>query len=173
MRLNELRDNPGAVKKRKRVGRGAASGKGKTAGRGMKGQKSRSGVALKGFEGGQMAIHRRLPKRGFNNIFSKKFNEVNISRIQYAIDAGLLDANSPINVDTLKAAGILRRSLDGVRILGNGELKAKISLEVNGVSSGARKAVEGAGGTIDIIELKPEKPNKNRKNGDQATSEDG
>lgn len=173
MRLNELSDNPGAGKKRKRVGRGAASGKGKTAGRGVKGQKSRSGVSIKGFEGGQMPIHRRLPKRGFNNIFRKHFNEVNISRIQQAIDAGRLDMNSLIDVDTLKAAGILRRSLDGVRILGNGELKAKISLKVNGISGGARKAVEELGGTIELIALKSEKHKKNSESDDQSKSIEG
>lgn len=173
MRLNELSDNPGAGKKRKRVGRGAASGKGKTAGRGVKGQKSRSGVSIKGFEGGQMPIHRRLPKRGFNNIFRKHFNEVNISRIQQAIDAGRLDMNSLIDVDTLKAAGILRRSLDGVRILGNGELKAKISLKVSGISGGARKAVEELGGTIELIALKSEKHKKNSESDDPSKSIEG
>ena len=116
MRLNELRDNPGATRPKKRVGRGPASGKGKTAGRGVKGQKSRSGVAIKGFEGGQMPIHRRLPKRGFNNPFAKKLNEVNVGRLQLAVDAGKLDAGTPINIDSLIAAGIVRRKLDGDRL---------------------------------------------------------
>lgn len=151
MRLNELRDNPGATRPKKRVGRGPASGKGKTAGRGVKGQKSRSGVAIKGFEGGQMPIHRRLPKRGFNNPFAKKLNEVNVGRLQLAVDAGKLDAGSPITIDSLIAAGIVRRKLDGVRILGKGELKAKVNLHVDGISEGAKKAVEAAGGSVQII----------------------
>ena len=118
MRLNELRDRPGATKPKKRLGRGPGSGLGKTSGRGMKGQKSRSGVAIKGFEGGQMPLHRRLPKRGFNNIFSKDFNEVNVGRVQSAIDAGKLDAKKTITVEALLAAGIIRRARDGVRLLG-------------------------------------------------------
>ena len=126
MELNELRDNKGATKARKRVGRGIGSGKGKTSGRGHKGQKSRSGVAIKGFEGGQMPIYRRLPKRGFNNIFRKDFQEVSIGRLQQAIDAGRLDAGQVINAAALVAAGVIKRERDGIRVLANGEISAKI-----------------------------------------------
>jgi large subunit ribosomal protein L15 len=150
MKLNELSDNQGATKARKRVGRGIGSGTGKTGGRGVKGQKSRSGVAIKGFEGGQMPIHRRLPKRGFNNIFSKNFAEVNLGRLQTAIDAGKLDANKTIDAAALKEAGVVRRVKDGVRILGGGELKAKVSLDVAGASASAIAAVEKAGGSIKV-----------------------
>jgi len=153
MRLNELRDNPGATRARKRVGRGVGSGKGKTAGRGHKGQKSRSGVALKGFEGGQMPIHRRLPKRGFNNLFAKDFNEVNVGRLQAAIDKKTLDAKKSVTVDALLAAGIIRRARDGVRLLGQGDLKTKLTIEVTGASAGALKAVEKAGGTVSIVAM--------------------
>ena len=150
MRLNELRDNPGATRPRKRVGRGIGSGKGKTAGRGVKGQKSRSGVAIKGFEGGQMPIHRRLPKRGFNNIFAKDFNEINLDRLQKAIDDKKLKTDETITVETLVAAGVLRRAKDGVRILGGGELKAKITVEAAGASKSAVAAIEKAGGKVEI-----------------------
>ncbi|HSM39146.1 MAG TPA: 50S ribosomal protein L15 [Afifellaceae bacterium] len=150
MKLNELSDNQGATKARKRVGRGIGSGTGKTGGRGVKGQKSRSGVAIKGFEGGQMPIHRRLPKRGFNNIFSKNFAEVNLGRLQTAIDAGKLDAGKTIDAAALKEAGVVRRVKDGVRILGGGELKAKVSLDVAGASASAIAAVEKAGGSIKV-----------------------
>ncbi len=153
MRLNQLSDNDGAKKDRKRVGRGCGSGTGKTAGRGVKGQKSRSGVAIKGFEGGQMPIHRRLPKRGFKNIFSKNLNEVNIGRIQLAVDAKKLDATKIITIDAMLKAGIIRRINDGVRVLGKGELKAKVTLEVTGASKGAIEAVEKAGGSVSIVEL--------------------
>ncbi|MCH8238715.1 MAG: 50S ribosomal protein L15 [Proteobacteria bacterium] len=153
MRLNELRDNPGATRTRKRVGRGVGSGKGTRAGRGDKGQKSRSGVALKGFEGGQMPIHRRLPKRGFNNLFAKDFNEVNVGRLQAAIDKKTLDAKKPVTVDALLAAGIIRRARDGVRLLGQGDLKAKLKIEVTGASAGGVKAVEKAGGTVSIVAM--------------------
>lgn len=153
MRLNELRDNPGATRTRKRVGRGPGSGKGKTAGRGHKGQKSRSGVAIKGFEGGQMPIHRRLPKRGFHNLFAKDFNEVNVGRLQAAIDKKTLDPKKSVTVDALLAAGIIRRVRDGVRLLGQGDLKTKLSLEVTGASAGAVKAVEKAGGTVSLVEM--------------------
>lgn len=153
MRLNDLRDNPGATKARKRVGRGIGSGKGKTAGRGIKGQKSRSGVAIKGFEGGQMPIHRRLPKRGFKNIFSKDFNEVNLGRVQQAIDHNKLDAKAPVTVDALLAAGIIRRIKDGVRLLGQGDIKSKVTFEVTGASAGAVKSVEAAGGSVTITPL--------------------
>mgnify|MGYP001824265435 CR=1 FL=1 len=150
MKLNELADNPGAVKNRKRVGRGIGSGTGKTGGRGVKGQKSRSGVAIKGFEGGQMPIHRRLPKRGFNNIFAKKFVAVNLGRLQTAIDAGKVDAGKPIDGAVLKEAGVIRRVKDGVRILAGGELKAKVTLDVAGASAAAIAAVEKAGGSIKV-----------------------
>jgi large subunit ribosomal protein L15 len=150
MKLNEIRDNPGAVKKRMRVGRGIGSGKGKTAGRGVKGQKSRSGVAIKGFEGGQMPIHRRLPKRGFNNVGARDLNEVNVGRIQQAVDAGRLDASAPVTVEALVAAGVCSRVRDGVKILGIGELKAKLAFEVAGASKTARAAIERAGGSVTV-----------------------
>jgi len=168
MRLNELRDNPGATQTRKRAGRGIGSGKGKTAGRGHKGQKSRSGVAIKGFEGGQMPIHRRLPKRGFNNIFAKDFNEVNVGRLQAAIDKKTLDPKKPVTVEALAAAGIIRRVRDGVRLLGKGELKTKLTIQVTGASAGAVKAVEKAGGSVAIVEIpkreaKPKSPESKAK----------
>jgi large subunit ribosomal protein L15 len=150
MRLNEIRDRDGATKAKKRLGRGIGSGLGKTSGRGVKGQKARTGVAIKGFEGGQMPLHRRLPKRGFNNIFAKKYNELNLGRVQSAIDAGLLDAKQPITVDALKEAGLIRRTKDGVRLLGHGELKSKLAFEVTGASGSAIKAVEAAGGTVTL-----------------------
>jgi large subunit ribosomal protein L15 len=150
MKLNEISDNPGATKSRKRVGRGIGSGKGKTAGRGVKGQKSRAGVAIKGFEGGQMPLHRRLPKRGFHNVFRREYVEVNLGRIQEAIDAGKLDASQTIDAAALKAAGVLRRVRDGVRVLGGGELKGAITLDVAGASGPAIAAVEAAGGTVTV-----------------------
>ena len=151
MKLSDLRDNAGARKPRRRVGRGIGSGKGKTAGRGGKGQTARSGVAIKGFEGGQMPLHRRLPKRGFTNIFRKRFNELNLDRVQQAIDAGKLDAAALIDVEALVAAGVLRRAKDGVRLLGGGELKAKVNIAVAGASKSAIAAVEGAGGSITVL----------------------
>ena len=151
MRLNELRDNPGATRAKKRVGRGIGSGKGKTAGRGVKGQKSRSGVAIKGFEGGQMPIHRRLPKRGFNNIFAKDFNEVNLDRLQKAVDDKKLKEGETITVARLVEVGVLRRAKDGVRILGNGEIKAKLTIEAAGASKGAVAAIEKAGGKVAVL----------------------
>jgi large subunit ribosomal protein L15 len=154
MKLNELRDNPGARKGRVRVGRGIGSGLGKTAGRGQKGQKSRSGVSVWGFEGGQMPLHMRLPKRGFNNIFAKDYAEVNIGAIQKAIDAGKLDAKGTLDHDALKAAGLARGGKDGVRLLGKGDLKAKLALKIAGASKGAREAVDKAGGSIELIERK-------------------
>jgi large subunit ribosomal protein L15 len=153
MRLNELSDRPGATKPRKRLGRGIGSGLGKTSGKGQKGQKARAGVAIKGFEGGQMPLHRRLPKRGFNNIFAKTYNEVNLGKVQSAIDAGRLDGKNPITVDALLAAGVIRRKRDGVRLLGSGELKAKLAFEVTGASSGAIKAVEAQGGSVKLAPL--------------------
>ena len=154
MKLNDLRDNKGARKSRVRVGRGIGSGLGKTGGRGQKGQKSRSGVAIWGFEGGQMPLHMRLPKRGFNNIFAKDYAEVNLGAIQKMIDAKKLDAKGTIDHAALKAAGLARGGKDGVRLLGKGELKAKLALKVAGVSKGAREAIEKAGGSVELIERK-------------------
>jgi len=153
MKLNELRDNDGARKARVRVGRGIGSGLGKTAGRGQKGQKSRSGVSVKGFEGGQMPLHMRLPKRGFNNIFAKDFAEVNLGAIQAVIDAGKLDGKGTLDHAALKAAGLARGGRDGVRLLGKGELKTKLSFKVAGASKGAIAAVEKAGGSVELIEV--------------------
>jgi len=154
MKLNELKDNEGATKKRMRVGRGIGSGKGKTAGRGVKGQKSRTGVAIKGFEGGQMPLHRRLPKRGFNNIFALDLNEINLTKVQAAVDAGKLDAAATITVEVLVEAGLLRRKLDGVRVLG-GEIKSALTFEVAGASSPAVAAIEAAGGKVTALVSKP------------------
>ena len=156
MKLNDLHDKPGSVKARKRVGRGIGSGTGKTGGRGVKGQKSRSGVAINGFEGGQMPIYRRLPKRGFTNIFAKSFNVVSLGRVQAAIDAGKLDAKVVVNLDSLKAAGVIRRAKDGVRILSDGELKAKVAFEVAGASKAAVEKIEKAGGSIKLPEAAAE-----------------
>ncbi len=150
MKLNQLSDNGGARSDRTRVGRGIGCGKGKTSGRGHKGQKSRSGVSIKGFEGGQMPLYRRLPKRGFHNIFRKKLTAVNVGRLQQAIDAGKLDPKDTIDAEALVAAGVVRRVRDGVRLLGQGELKAKLTVDVAGASKGAVAAVEKAGGTVDI-----------------------
>ena len=155
MRLNELRDNQGARKTRVRVGRGTSSGKGKTGGRGVKGQKSRSGVSIKGFEGGQMPLHMRLPKRGFNVPNPKKLNAVNLGRLQQALDAGKLNASDAVNTVSLKSAGVIRRELDGVRIIGNGELKTKLDFEVFGVSASAREAIEKLGGKITVLAPAP------------------
>ena len=155
MKLNDLRDNKGARKGRVRVGRGIGSGLGKTAGRGQKGQKSRSGVAVWGFEGGQMPLHMRLPKRGFNNIFAKDYAEVNLGAVQKALDAGRLEAKGAIDHDALKAAGLARGGRDGVRLLGKGELKTKLAFKVAGVSAGARQAIEKAGGSVELIEIVP------------------
>jgi large subunit ribosomal protein L15 len=147
-KLNELAPRPGSTKGRMRVGRGPGSGKGKTAGRGVKGQKARSGVAIRGFEGGQMPLHMRMPKRGFNNPFAKEFAEVNLWRIEQAIAAGKLDAGQPIDGDVLLKAGIVRRIKDGVKLLGKGELTSKITLTVYSATAGARAAVEKAGGSL-------------------------
>jgi large subunit ribosomal protein L15 len=152
MKLNEIADIPGANKKRKRVGRGIGSGKGKTAGRGGKGQTARSGVAINGFEGGQMPLHRRLPKRGFTNIFRKRYAEIGLEKIQKAVDSGLLDAKKTVDAEALLAAGLVRRSRDGIRVLGGGELKAKLSFDVAGASGPARAAIEKAGGSIKVVE---------------------
>ena len=151
MRLNEIADNAGARKTRKRVGRGIGSGLGKTGGRGVKGQKSRSGVAIKGFEGGQMPIYRRLPKRGFNNPNSKNWNIVNLGQIEEAIKAKKLDGKKVVNAEALIAAGIIGKARDGVRLLGQGELKTKVSFEIDHASSSAVAAVEKAGGKITIL----------------------
>jgi large subunit ribosomal protein L15 len=151
MKLSELSDRPGARKVRRRIGRGIGSGKGKTGGRGGKGQTARSGVAIKGFEGGQMPLHRRLPKRGFTNIFRKEYNEVNLGRVQQAIDAGKLDPAAAIDVDALVKAGVLRRARAGVRLLGSGEIKAKVALTVAGASKSAIAAVEKAGGSVTVV----------------------
>ncbi|APH72719.1 50S ribosomal protein L15 [Aquibium oceanicum] len=152
MKLNELRDREGATHSKKRLGRGIGSGSGKTGGRGVKGQKARSGVAINGFEGGQMPLYRRLPKRGFKNIFAKDFNIVSLGRIQTAIDAGKLDASATITADTLVEAGVLRRARDGVRLLSDGDLKAKLSFDVAGASKGAIEKVEKAGGSVKLPE---------------------
>ncbi|MFZ3483441.1 50S ribosomal protein L15 [Sphingomonas sp. 3-13AW] len=154
MKLNELSDNQGARHRKMRVGRGIGSGKGKTAGRGQKGQKSREGVSIKGFEGGQMPLHMRLPKRGFNNIFAKDYAEVNLGAIQKAVDAGTLTATD-IDHAALKAAGLARGGKDGVRLLAKGELTAKLTFTVAGASKTAREAVEKAGGTVNVIEVVP------------------
>jgi len=153
MNLNDLRDNKGARKSRVRVGRGIGSGLGKTAGRGQKGQTSRSGVSIFGFEGGQMPLHMRLPKRGFNNIFAKDYAEVNLGAIQKMIDAGKLSTDGTIDHAALQAAGLARGGKDGVRLLGKGAITSKLAFRVAGASAGARAAVEAAGGSVEIIEV--------------------
>ena len=157
-KLNEIRDNEGSTKNRMRVGRGPGSGKGKTSGRGVKGQKSRTGVSIAGFEGGQMPLHMRLPKRGFNNIFRKEFAEVNLWRIAQAIEAKKLDPKKPIDGDALVAAGVVRRVKDGVRLLGSGELKVKVDLSVHSATASARKAIEAAGGKLTTVVAAAEAP---------------
>jgi large subunit ribosomal protein L15 len=156
MRLNQISDNEGARRPRKRLGRGIGSGLGKTAGRGGKGQTARSGGAKAGFEGGQMPIYRRLPKRGFNNPFPVDYNEINLGRIQQAVDAKRIDATAPVTLDALVKAGVVSKARAGVRLLGNGELKAKLAFEVHHASKGAVAAVEKAGGSVKM--LKPPKP---------------
>jgi len=152
MKLSDIADNAGSRKKRMRVGRGIGSGKGKTSGRGGKGQTARSGVRIKGFEGGQMPLHRRLPKRGFRNTpFARRLNEVNLDRVQAAVDAGKLSAGDTVDVAALVKAGVLRRARDGVRLLGMGELKAKLAFSVWGASKSAVAAVEKAGGSVTIL----------------------
>jgi large subunit ribosomal protein L15 len=160
MKLHEIADNAGSRKKRMRVGRGIGSGKGKTSGRGGKGQTARSGVRIKGFEGGQMPLHRRLPKRGFNNVFRVEYSEINLDRLQQAIDAKTIDAGAVINAESLVKAGVLRRARAGVRLLGRGEIKAKIDVEVHGASKSAVAAVEKAGGTVKI--LAPAEPDEGK-----------
>jgi len=169
MKLNQIAGRPGARSFSKRVGRGIGSGKGKTGGRGVKGQKSRTGVRIKGFEGGQMPIYRRLPKRGFTNIFAYHLNEVNLGRVQTAIDKGKLDAGKPVTVEVLVAAGVLNRALDGVRLLGGGELKAKVAFEVHGASKSASAAVEKLGGSVK--RLAPPKPDRAPKEAKEAKKE--
>ena len=154
MKLNEISDLPGSTHSRKRLGRGIGSGSGKTAGRGVKGQKSRSGVAINGFEGGQMPLYRRLPKRGFVNIFAKDFNILSVGRIQAAIDAGKLDAATSIDSASLKTAGLIRRAKDGVRILGDGELTSKVTIVADGASKSAVEKVEAAGGALTLPQPK-------------------
>ena len=151
MKLNEIRDNPGAVKERTRVGRGIGSGKGKTGGRGGKGQTARSGYRNKGFEGGQMPLQRRLPKRGFNKPNAREYNEVNLGRIQQAVDAGKLDQAAPVTIETLVAAGVCSKPRDGVRILGVGDLTATLAFEVAGASKSAVEAIERAGGSVKVL----------------------
>lgn len=166
MKLNEIADNEGARKERMRVGRGIGSGKGKTGGRGVKGQKSRTGVRIKGREGGQMPLHRRLPKRGFNNIFAVEYNEVNLGRIQKAVDDKLIKEGDTVTADSLAKAGVVRRAGNGVRLLGTGELKTKLSFEVAGASKSAIAAVEKAGGSVKQLVVKKadqEKPGKMQK----------
>jgi len=156
MKLNEIKDNEGSSKSRKRVGRGIGSGTGKTGGRGVKGQKARSGVAINGFEGGQMPIYRRLPKRGFNNIFRADYVVVSLGRIQAAVDAKKLDGKNTVDAAALKAAGVIRRERDGVRIVGDGELTAKLTIEVAGASKPAVEKIEKAGGSIKLLAAKAE-----------------
>jgi large subunit ribosomal protein L15 len=151
MKLNEISDNAGARRGRMRIGRGIGSGKGKTGGRGGKGQTARTGVRIKGFEGGQMPLHRRLPKRGFNNIFALKLNEVNLDRIQAAIERGALDAKETVDVEALVRGGVLRRAKDGVRLLGRGEIKVPLQFAVHGASKSAIATVEKAGGTVKVL----------------------
>jgi large subunit ribosomal protein L15 len=148
MKLNELRNNPGAHKRKLKVGRGSSSGLGKTSGRGVKGAKARTGTKVYGFEGGQMPLYMRLPKRGFNNIFANDFAQVNLGRIQKAIDAKKIDASSKITEETLRKAGLVKRSRDGIRVLGDGEFKAKVEIEVAGASASAKAAIEKAGGAL-------------------------
>lgn len=168
MRLNEISDNTGATHARKRVGRGAGSGTGKTAAKGMKGQKSRSGVSIKGFEGGQMPLYRRVPKRGFTNIFRKKFVELNLGRLQEAIDAGKVDAKKTITAASLVEAGLFRRAHDGVRVLAKGEISANVTIEAAGASKAAIEAVEKAGGKV-VLPPKDDTPRgKSQKKADSA-----
>ena len=152
MKLNDLRDNAGATHSKKRLGRGIGSGSGKTGGRGVKGQKARSGVAINGFEGGQMPLYRRLPKRGFTNIFAKSYNTVSLARIQVAIDAKKLDAKETVTAEALVKAGVIRRVKDGVRVLSDGELKAKVAFDVAGASKAAIEKIEKAGGSVKLPE---------------------
>lgn len=178
MKLNQIADNPGARKNRMRVGRGIGSGMGKTGGRGGKGQTARSGVRIKGFEGGQMPLHRRLPKRGFRNTsFAVKLNETNLGKVQLAIDAGLIDAKSTIDAAAMVKGGLMRRTKGGVKLLGGGELKSKVDFAVYGASKSAVEAVEKAGGTVKIIkpkkEVNAEPRGKNKRKALEAAKGDG
>ena len=176
MRLNEISDNQGARAPRKRVGRGIGSGTGKTAARGHKGQKSRSGVSLLGFEGGQMPLYRRLPKGGFTNIFRKNYRVVNVGRLQQAVDAGKLDAGKTVTEAALVEAGVIKSARDGVRILAKGDLSAKLTIEVSGASKGAIEAVEKAGGSLTVaVKTAPDTPKKakGKKAAKESTSTDG
>ena len=155
MRLNELRDNPGATREKKRVGRGPGSGKGKTAGRGIKGQKSRSGVAINGYEGGQMPLYQRLPKRGFNNINAKRYAVINLGILQKFIDNGKLDIKNTLNEDVLLSTGLVRRLWDGVRLLNKGQITSKVNIEVTGASKSAIAAIEKVGGTVKVLKSAP------------------
>lgn len=157
MKLNELKPNAGSTKRKMRVGRGIGSGKGKTSGRGVKGQKARTGVAINGFEGGQMPLYRRLPKRGFNNIFARDLVELTLVRLQFAIDEKKLDIKGVVDEDALVKAGVVRRKRDGIKLIGGGELTSKVSLKISGVTKGAEEAVKKAGGSVEIIkiEVKP------------------
>jgi large subunit ribosomal protein L15 len=155
MKLNDIRDNEGARHRRMRVGRGIGSGKGKTAGRGQKGQKSREGVSIKGFEGGQMPLHMRLPKRGFNNPFAKDYAEINLGMLQKAIDAGTVDAGQPIDQSVLDSVGLTRGGKDGIRLLAKGAITSAVTITCAGASAAARQAVEAAGGTVTVPELTP------------------
>jgi large subunit ribosomal protein L15 len=156
MKLNQIGYNPGSSKERMRVGRGIGSGKGKTGGRGVKGQKARTGVAIKGFEGGQMPLHRRLPKRGFWNPFSTHYNEVNLGRIQGAIDSGKLAAGEPVTIESLVAAGVCSKPRAGVKLLGNGEISAKLTFQVAAASKSAVAAIEKAGGSVKLLAVSAE-----------------
>jgi len=162
MKLNELKGNAGSHKRSKRLGRGIGSGKGKTSGKGVKGQKARSGIAIHGFEGGQMPLHMRMPKRGFNNIFAREFSIVNVGDIQKALDAGRLQAGAVLNAEVLNAAGLTSKAKDGVRLLARGELKANLSVEVAHASASAVAAVEKAGGSVTILGVKAKPANKGR-----------
>ncbi len=164
MKLNDIKDNLSKRKVRKRIGRGIGSGTGKTSGKGHKGQKSRAGVAIKGFEGGQMPLHRRLPKHGFNNIFRKNYSIINIGNIQSFIDSGKINAKSKINADLLMDNGVISKLKDGIKLLGNGNLKSKIDIEVSVASNSAVKAVESNGGSLSILDNKKEEKSKNADN---------
>ncbi|MBD87828.1 MAG: 50S ribosomal protein L15 [Rhodospirillaceae bacterium] len=169
MKLNELHDNPNASRNRTRVGRGIGSGLGKTAGRGHKGQKSRSGSGMKGFEGGQMPLYRRLPKRGFKNPFSKKYSVVNIGALQKAIDRKKLNPGKTISAEVLLSAGLIKRIGDGLRLLGNGELKTKVVVEAIGATKGALAGIEKAGGSINLIKVVGNQPVENTRDASEST----
>jgi large subunit ribosomal protein L15 len=169
MKLNEIRNNPGARKSKTKLGRGSSSGLGKTSGRGVKGAKARTGNGIYGFEGGQMPLHMRMPKRGFNNIFANKFSEVNLGRLQKAIDNKKIDAGAKITEEALRKSGLAKKSRDGIRLLGQGEFTAKIEIEVAGASASAREAVEKAGGTIVTTFKKAEYMNKKGEPGKRRT----